>query len=102
MTIRFVDPVNPCAAGGCNVDGPRPISDTPPFAVERIVSADDRRLTVVADSGDVWQIENSRLAGVTTRHRATTSGILAGGSVGLGLSAIIPESLNRTKKAGSH
>ena len=85
MTLRYLDPVSPCGAGACTVDSPRPVSDTPPFGVERIVDADSQHLTVVAETGDVWHLEVSKLAGVTTRGPATLSGGIVGGSIALGI-----------------
>ena len=87
FTVHYIDPFNPCAAGTCSPEG-RPILDTPPVDLERLVSADAGQLSVVARSGDAWRFDLSNVAGVTTYHRATLSGTLAGGGIGLGLGGL--------------
>jgi hypothetical protein len=89
MTVRYLDPQNPCAGGVCSVEGLRPISDSPPFRIERIVEVDAKQMTVVAETGDVWHLDMSKLAGVTTRGPATLSGSLAGGVVGLAAAGVL-------------
>ena len=92
FTIHYFDPTRPCDGGTCTVEGPRPVFDVPPFEIERIVSVEAGQLTVVTQTGDVWHLELSKVAGVTTRHRATLAGGIVGGGFGLvfgGLSALL-------------
>jgi hypothetical protein len=89
MTVYYVDQEHPCGAGACAVDGPRPDSNTPPFEIERIVGVDEQRMTVVAKSGDVWQLDLTQLAGVTTHGHATWQGSVVGGSLGLVLGGLV-------------
>ncbi len=88
MTLYYVDPSHPCGGAACAVDGPRPVSNTPPFEIERIVGADERLMTVVSRSGDVWHLDLSQVAGVTTRGHATWQGSVVGGAVGLALGGL--------------
>ncbi len=83
FAIHYFDPTRPCDAGTCTVEGARPVVDFPPSEIERIVSVDAGQLTVVAQTGDVWHLDLSTVAGVTTRHRATLAGGIAGGGFGL-------------------
>ena len=92
FTVHYFDPTRPCDGGTCTAEGPRPVFDAPPFEIERIVSASAGQLTVVTQTGDLWHLELSKVAGVTTRHRATLSGGIVGGGFGLvfgGLSALL-------------
>jgi hypothetical protein len=89
MTVRYVDPQHPCAGGACSVEGPRPVSDSPPFGIARIVGVDPNQMTVVAETGDVWHLDVSKLAGVTTRGPATLSGSIAGGVAGLAVAGVL-------------
>jgi hypothetical protein len=89
MTLRYIDPQNPCGGGACSVEGPRPTSDSPPFGIERIVSADATQMTVVAETGDVWHLDVSTLSGVTTRGPATLSGSIVGGVIGLAVAGVL-------------
>ena len=91
FAIHYSDPSRPCDGGTCSVEGPRPVFDVPPSEIERIVSVEAGQLTVVAQTGDVWHLDLSKVAGVTTLHRATLQGGLAGGGFGLvfgGLTAL--------------
>lgn len=83
FAIHYFDPTRPCDGGTCSVEGPRPVVDVPPSEIERIVSVDAGQLTVVAQTGDVWHLDLSTVAGVTTLHRATLGGGIAGGGFGL-------------------
>ena len=83
FAIRYFDPSSPCDGGTCTVEGPRPVFDVPPSEIERIVSAEAGQLTVVARTGNLWHLDLSTVAGVTTHHRATLAGGIAGGGVGL-------------------
>lgn len=87
FTVHYIDPFNPCAGETCSVEG-RPILDGRPADLERIISADPRELSVVAQSGAAWRLDLSNVAGVTTYHRATLAGTLAGGGIGLGFGAL--------------
>ena len=90
FTLRYFDPGKPCE-GTCTVEGPRPALDIPPSEIGRIVSVDAGQMTVVAQTGEVWHLDLSRVAGVTTRHPATLAGGLVGGGFGLvfwGLTAL--------------
>jgi hypothetical protein len=89
MTLRYIDPQNPCAGGACSVEGPRPVSDSPPFGIARIVAVDPKQVTVVDQRGDVWHLDVSTLAGVTTRGPATLSGSIAGGVAGLAVAGVL-------------
>ena len=91
FSIHYFDPTRPCAGGTCNAEEQRPVFDVPPSEIERIVSVEAGQLTVVAQTGDVWHLDLSKVAGVTTRHRATLSGGIVGGGFGLllgGLTAL--------------
>jgi hypothetical protein len=88
MTLYYVDPNHPCGGGACAVDGPRPVSNTPPFEIERIVGVDEQRMTVVSRSGDVWHLDLSQVAGVTTRGHATWQGSVIGGALGFALGGL--------------
>jgi hypothetical protein len=93
FTVHYIDPLNPCAGGTCRPEG-RPIFDTPPADLERIVSADAQQLSVVARSGDGWRLDLSRVAGVSTYHRGTVAGSIAGGAIGLGFGALFAVALS--------
>ncbi len=64
--VAYAEP-NPCAPGACAVESVRPVSDGPPLKIRRIVSADGQHLTVATDSGEVWHLDISKVAGVTTQ-----------------------------------
>jgi hypothetical protein len=89
FTVHYLDPTRPCDGGSCTVEGPRPVFDVPPFEIERIVSVQAGQMTVVAQTGAVWHLELSRVAGVSTRHRATLAGGLAGGGFGLAMGGLM-------------
>lgn len=89
FAIHYFDPTRPCDGGTCTVEGQRPVFDVPPSEIERIVSVDAGQLTVVTQTGDVWHLDLSRIAGVTTRHRATLAGGIAGGGFGLVLGGLM-------------
>jgi hypothetical protein len=89
MTLRYVDAGNPCSGGACSVDGSRAISDSPPFGIERIAQVDAQRMTVVAETGAAWQLDLSKVAGVSTRRPATLTGGLVGAGVGLGMAGAL-------------
>ncbi|HEY6476028.1 MAG TPA: hypothetical protein VI456_05560 [Polyangia bacterium] len=89
MTLYYADPEHPCGGGVCAIDGGRPISDTPPLQIERILDADERRVTVVAQTGERWNLDLSALAGVSTRSRAAGDGSVVGGVVGLALGGAV-------------
>lgn len=93
FTVHYLDPFNPCAGGTCRPEG-RPIFDTPPPDIERIVSADAQQLSVVARSGDAWRLDLSKVAGVSTYHRGTVAGGIAGGAIGLGFGALFAVALS--------
>jgi hypothetical protein len=57
----------------------------PPFEIDRIVSADNKEVTVVAQSGNVWRLDLSKVAGVTRRRHPTVGGALVGGAIALGV-----------------
>src|SRR5205823_4531478 len=63
MTLRYLDPEHPCAGALCTVEDVRPVSDTPPLEIERITEVNDRRIRVVAKTGDTWNLDLSALAG---------------------------------------
>ncbi len=88
FTIHYFDPTRPCDGGTCTVEGPRPVFDVPPSEIERIVSAEAGQLTVVAQTGELWHLELSKVGGVTTHHRATLSGGIVGGGFGLVLGGL--------------
>jgi hypothetical protein len=88
MTLYYVDQSHPCGGGACVVDGARPVSNTPPFEIERIVGVDEQRMTVVSRSGDVWHLDLSQVAGVTTHGHATWQGSVVGGSLGLAVGGL--------------
>jgi len=89
FAIHYFDPSNPCDGGTCTVEGPRPVFDVPPSEIERIASVEAGQLTVVTQMGDVWHLDLSKVAGVTTRHRATLSGGIVGGGFGLVLGGLM-------------
>lgn len=89
FAIRYFDPAQPCDGGTCTVEGPRPVFDVPPSEIERIVSVEPGRLTVVTHAGDLWHLDLSKVAGVTTRHRATLQGGIAGGGFGLAVGGLL-------------
>jgi hypothetical protein len=72
LTVHAVEPL----------EGLRPVPDAPPSEFQRIASVDGGQLTVVARTGEVQQLALTRVAGVTTRHRATFAGGLAGALLG--------------------
>jgi hypothetical protein len=82
FTLRYFDLGQPCN-GTCTVEGPRPAFDIPPSEIARIVSVDAAQMTVVAQTGEIWHLQLSKVAGVTTRHRATLAGGIVGGGFGL-------------------
>ena len=87
-------PPGPATGGTCTVEGPRPVFDVPPSEIERIASVDAGQLTVVTQTGEVWHLDLSKVAGVTTRHRATLSGGIVGGGFGFvlgGLTALFAD-----------
>jgi hypothetical protein len=88
FAIRYFDPSRPCEGGICTAEGPRPVFDVPPSEITRIVSVGAGQLTVVAQTGDVWHLELSKVAGVTTHHRATLAGGIAGGGFGFVLGGL--------------
>ena len=82
FTVHYFEPGQPCD-GTCTVEGPRPAFDIPPSEIARIVSVDAGQMTLVAQTGEVWHLQLSKVAGVTTRHRATLAGGIVGGGFGL-------------------
>ena len=89
MLLHYVDPEHPCGGGVCASDGSRSISDTPPLQIERILDADDRQVRVVAQTGDTWSLDLSKLAGVSTRSTAAADGGVAGAMAGLALGGAV-------------
>ena len=89
FVVHYLDPTRPCDGGTCTVEGPRPVFDVPPFEIERIESVNAGQLTVVAQTGDVWHLDLSKVAGVTTRHRATLTGGIVGSGFGLALGGLM-------------
>jgi len=89
FAIRYFDPGRPCDGGTCTGEGPRPVFDVPPSEIERIVSVDGGQLTVVAQRGDAWHLDLSKVAGVTTRHRATLPGGIFGSAFGLAMGGLL-------------
>jgi hypothetical protein len=88
LSMIYFDPLRPCAGGTCRAERPRPIVDAPPFEIERIVSATMTEMTVVAVTGDRWHLDTSKIAGVTTRHRATITGGVTGAAFGFGFGCL--------------
>jgi hypothetical protein len=92
FTVHYFDPTRPCDGGICTIEGSRPVFDAPPFEIERITSVEAGQMTVVAQTREVWHLDLSKVAGVTTRHRATLAGGIVGGGFGLlfgGLTALL-------------
>ena len=94
FTIHYLDPVRPCDGGTCTVERSRAVFNVPPSEIQRIASVEAGQLTVVTQTGEVWHLDLSKVAGVTTRHRATLSGGIVGGGFGFvlgGLTALFAD-----------
>lgn len=89
MALRYVDPEHPCAGARCVVEGIRPVSDSAPVEIERIVGANERQIRVVAKTGDTWNLDLATLAGVTTQSHAAGQGAVAGAITGLALGGAV-------------
>ncbi len=83
FTLHYFDPVRPCDGGTCTVEGSRAVFNVPPSEIQRIASVEPGQLTVVTQTGELWHLDLSKVAGVTTWHRATLSGGIVGGGFGL-------------------
>jgi hypothetical protein len=88
MNLLYVSP-DPCRTEGCTVETVRPVSGGAPSKIRQIVSADERQLTVVSESGEVWHLDMSTVAGVTAPSRTFVRGTLIGGGVGLAVGALV-------------
>jgi hypothetical protein len=89
FTVRYFDPAKSCDGASCSAEGSRPVFDVPPLEIERITSVEAGQMTVVAQKGEVWHLDLSNVAGVTTQHRATLAGGLAGGGFGLAVGGLL-------------
>jgi hypothetical protein len=89
FTVHYFEPTKSCDGGSCTIEGARPVFDVPPFEIERITSVEAGQMTVVAQTGEVWHLDLSKVAGVTTQHRATLAGGFAGGGFGLAVGGLM-------------
>ncbi len=90
-------PPSACGPGPCTVQS---IGPAPPARVRRILSADDRQLTVVADSGEVWILDISRVAAASTQPPRPARGAAVGGVLGLVLGGLIALSIGVLSEPG--
>ncbi len=88
IRLDYAD-AKPCPPGACTVESVRPVFDGPPSKIRRIVSADGQHLTVVTDSGEIWHLDISKVAGVTTQAPHPARAAVAGSLGGLALGGLV-------------
>ncbi len=92
----------PCGPGPwpCPVESLGSVRGASPVQVRRILSADERRLTVVAASGEVWVLDMSKVAGASTQPAKPVRGALVGGVFGLVLGGLVALSIGVLSEPG--
>lgn len=90
----------PCPPGACTVESLRPVPEGPPSQVRRILSADQRRLAVLTDSGDVWTLDISKVAGASTHPGRRLADPVVGGLFGLVLGGLVAVSIGTLNQSG--